>query len=544
MPASSLASARLPAEGGAATGTVPSAVTNAIAALRASLGAERVVTERAELEFHSQDVYRVGKLPAVLIRPADTQQLSNALKAVAGSGLPIVPRGGGMSYTDGYLPSADHSIMVDMLQMNRVLKIAADDAYVTVECGATWKALFDALAPLGMRTPYYGPLSGLRSSVGGALSQGSMFLGSGKYGAVADSVIGLDVVLADGTVLHLGSHAKRHGAPFYRQFGPDLMGLFLSDSGALGVKTVATFRLVKPEPEPRFLSFAFKSAPPLFEAMADVARADVVSELFAFDPGLQAVRMKRASLGEDVKALGNVMKAAGGGFAALKEGAKVVLAGRKFLDEDGFSVHISLDGRDAQDADARAAIVRGIMTRHGQEVQNTIPKVMRSNPFGELNSMLGPGGERWVPVHGIVPLSYGTKMYEACEAVFDAHAPALKRLDIDHGYLSCTVAQYAILLEPVFYWPDARALFHERSLSADYLAKLPAFAPNPAAAAEVDAIRAELATVFMQHGAVSFQIGKFYRYQESLDPTAAALLRQIKTVLDPAGRMNPGCLGL
>jgi len=523
---------------------LPGAVEGAIAELRRVLGEDRVVTERAELDFHSQDVYRSGERPAALIRPASTEQLSRALRAIAPAGLPIVPRGGGMSYTDGYLPSCEHSIMVDMLTMDRLVEVDVEDCYVTVECGATWKSLFDALAPLGVRTPYYGPLSGLRSSVGGALSQGSIFLGSGRYGPVADSVIGLDVVLADGTVLQLGSHSNRNGEPFFRQYGPDTLGMFLSDCGALGIKTRATFRLVRPQPESRYLSFSFRSHDDLFSAMAEVARSELISEQFGFDPGLQAVRMKRASLKEDAKALGKVVTQSGGLLKGLKEGAKVVMAGRGFLEEGSFSVHLSLDGRDAIDADAKAASVRRIMSKGGVEVENTVPKVMRANPFAELNSMLGPGGERWVPVHGTVPFSKAARMYEVCESVFARHAETMQRLDIDRGYLVCTVGNAGTLLEPVLYWPDARLGFHERVLDASYLAKLETFPPNPAAAEAVARIREDLAQVFMEQGAVSFQLGKFYRYQEGLTDSASVFLKQLKRLLDPQGRMNPGCLGL
>lgn len=523
---------------------MPGAVEGALNELRRVLGAERVVTDRGELEFHSQDVYRSGKLPAALIRPVSTEQLAEALQAIAPSGLPIVPRGGGMSYTDGYLPALDNSIMIDVQAMNRVVNIDVEDGYVTVDCGATWKELFDALAPHGVRTPYYGPLSGLRSTVGGALSQGSMFLGSGRYGAAAESVIGLDVVLVDGTILRLGAHANRNGEPFFRQFGPDTLGMFLSDCGALGIKTRATFRLIRPQTESRFLSFSFRSHEALFAAMAEVARAEVVSEQFGFDPGLQAVRMKRASLREDAKVLGKVVGNSGGVLKGLKEGAKIVMAGRSFLEEGTFSVHLSLDGRDAADADAKAAMVRRIMSAGGTEVENTVPKVMRANPFAELNSMLGPGGERWVPVHGTVPFSRAAHMYEVCEKVFARHADAMRRYDIDRGYLVSTVGNAGTLLEPVMYWPDARLAFHERVLDPSYLAKLESFAPNAAAAEAVAALRLDLAAAFMEQGAVSFQLGKFYLYQQGLEDSAASFLRQLKRMVDPAGRMNPGCLGL
>ena len=77
-----------------------------------------------------------------------------------------------------------------------------------------------------------------------------------------------------------------------------------------------------------------------------------------------------------------------------------------------------------------------------------------------------------------------------------------------------------------------------------YLAKLPTHGENLAARSAVDRLRADLARCFMEHGAVSFQIGRFYRYQEGLDPGAARLLAAIKRVVDPQGIINPGSLGL
>ncbi len=81
-------------------------------------------------------------------------------------------------------------------------------------------------------------------------------------------------------------------------------------------------------------------------------------------------------------------------------------------------------------------------------------------------------------------------------------------------------------------------------LDSAYLSKLPSFAANPEAAAAVAQIRNDLATAFMEEGAVSFQLGKFYKYQQSLQPSAAGFLASLKRLVDPQGRMNPGSLGL
>jgi len=170
--------------------------------------------------------------------------------------------------------------------------------------------------------------------------------------------------------------------------------------------------------------------------------------------------------------------------------------------------------------------------------------VMRASPFMEVNSMLGPSGERWVPVHGTVPFSKAAATYLACEAVYARHADEMAQLDIDKGYLIASLGTTGILIEPVFYWPDARLEFHDRVLDAAYLAKLNEYPENPPARAAVHQMRREIAETLMRAGAASFQLGKFYPYQEGLDASAGRLLKALKTVVDPDGLMNPGSLGL
>jgi len=524
--------------------TPTSAHTRVLQQLESLLGAAQVLRGEADRRFYAQDVYSAGTPPLAVLRPGTVEELQAAVRVATDAGLSVYPRGGGMSYTSGFQPQSGESVTIDLARLDRIVAIDLEDRYVTVECGTTWKQLADALAPHGLRTPYWGPLSGLRATIGGALSQGSIFLGSGLHGPAQESLLGLEVVLADGRLMQVGGASIRHGEPFIRHHGPDLSGLFTGDCGALGIKARATLRLMPAPAASLFLSFSFAEPGALYDVMAQVAREGLAAECFAFDPGLQAVRMKRVSLAEDVKSLGKVVKSAGGVLAGLKEGAKVVLAGRNFLDESGFSLHFGIDGRDIADATARATRVRELCASHGREVENTIPKVMRASPFMEVNSMLGPGGERWVPVHALVPLSQGRALYAACAAVFAAHAEECRRLEIDHGYLSCTVGDRALLVEPVFYWLDARLEYHDRVLDAGYLAKLDTHPANPAARAAVERIRAELADRFVEIGAVSFQLGRFYRYQQGLADSAASLLAALKRELDPRGLMNPGALGL
>ena len=88
-------------------------------------------------------------------------------------------------------------------------------------------------------------MSGFSPTVGGALSQGSVFLGSTRHGTSAESTLSLDVVLADGSLLQTGSASGvKRPSPFFRTYGPDLTGLFLGDAGALGIKARATLQLI------------------------------------------------------------------------------------------------------------------------------------------------------------------------------------------------------------------------------------------------------------------------------------------------------------
>ena len=119
--------------------------------------------------------------------------------------------------------------------MNHILEINEEDMYVTVGVRMHfWKEPYEALSAKGLRTPYFGPLSGKYATIGGALSQNSLFMGSGVHHTVAESALGLRVVLANGDVLQTGSGAHRHSNPFYRHFGPDVTGMFTADTGAYG----------------------------------------------------------------------------------------------------------------------------------------------------------------------------------------------------------------------------------------------------------------------------------------------------------------------
>ena len=499
--------------------------------------AETWITDPDECAFYAEDVFTAGPSPHAVFRPANIDQLGSGLKQAASDGLIIVPRGGGMSYTSGYVAHEAGALIVDLGRMTRILEINEADMTVTVEAGVTWAQLYAELHPRGLRAPVWGSLSGIRATVGGGMSQNGLFWGASR-GTMAGSALSFDMVLADGSVV-------RTGTGFLRPYGPDLTGVFGADAGAFAIKAHVTLPLIHEAEAFAYGSFAFDAPPDYCAAMSEIARSGLATESFGFDPFLQAQRMKRDSLASDAKALVGMMKSQGGFWKGIREGAKVVAAGRSFLDDAKFSIHLIAEGLTQADADERMRRIDAIVAaRGGRKVENTIPKVLRANPFPPVNSMVGPNGERWVPVHGIVRHSAAPGAIAAIGALYEANAADMERLEVGAGYMFLTVATTGFLIEPVFYWPDELGEIHRRSVEPGHWAKLTRFPGRPEARALVQRLRTGVIEIFREAGGMHFQIGRTYPLKQGSDPRGWKLLEAIKRDLDPCGRMNPGALGL
>ncbi|MSO64738.1 MAG: FAD-binding oxidoreductase [Alphaproteobacteria bacterium] len=513
--------------------------------LQAIVGADRVITDPKERAYYSNDVFYQQESADIVVQPADKDQLARAVAEAVRTGYTVVPRGGGMSYTAGYVPDRAASMIVDTKRLNRIIEINAEDMYVTVECGVTWKQLYEALKEKGLRTPYFGPFSGIHATVGGALSQNSVFFGSGIYGPVSDSVLGLEVALADGRLIKTGSAATPFNpSPFFRTYGPDLTGMFLADTGALGFKVQATLKLIHFPAVQLFASFSFDEDAHLVGAMSEVARRGLAQECYGFDPYLLELRMKFEGLAQDIKSLGALVRSGKSLLGGLKDAAKVAVAGRRFMEGVSYAMHVTVEGRDKADAESALKQVREIATKHGREIENSLPKLVRANPFVPTNRLLGPEGQRWVPIHVILPHSRVVPMLRALDRYFQDNAKLVEDNGIEWGYLSTVIGPTAFLCEPTFFWPDSHYQVHQRHIEPAHYAKLKRFPENLKAREAMGKIRKDLAKLFMEFGSIHLQIGKMYPYRDSRDPTTYALLQAVKDYVDPHHLMNPGSLGL
>ena len=514
--------------------------------LRLGLDAEAVITDQAERESCSADLYAAGVTCALVVRPADRAGVARAVAAAATAGFAVIARGGGLTYTGGYAPVREDTVVLDLRRLDRIVEIAPDDMYVTVEAGVTWRQLHAALAPHGLRLPCYGTFSGAGATIGGGLSNGALFFGTARYGTVADALLGLEVVLADGSVLATGQGALAAGRkPFYRTFGPDMAGLFVHDAGVFGVKTAATFRLIQAPAANAYASFAFADAAGAIAALSAVARADLAEEAYAFDPETTRRHLADVDIGAALRTLAAVARGQGGVLKGLRESARVALAGRGSLPLDAYSIHLVCGGRSDAAVAADLEACRAVARQYGGvELPDSIPKVVRAQPFPPLDDVVGAEGERWAALNAKIAHSDAPAFVAAAEALLASHSADMERHGIRVSRLMIAVSNHAFSYEPVLHWRDAWLPGHRRAMSPGKLARLHEPAEDPAARALVHEIRRQLVDLFMAHGAASNQIGKTYPYLSVLRPESRALLEGLKRQLDPGGALNPGALEL
>lgn len=464
-----------------------------------------------------------------VVRPASTEQLAQVMQALARHAVAVVPRGAGLSYTAGVVPSTP-AVVIDCLRLKQI-QVCAPDMYATVGAGTTWQELADALKPHGLRAAQISPISGSHSTIGGVASQ--------NLPGGLEHFIGLTVVLADGTVVTTGSAAKQGASAFTRYAGPDVTGLFLGDCGAFGIKTELVVRLTV-ERAAAFASFQFDTHGDMLAALIQLRQRELVTRALSMDQ-LKAHSATNVDMGEALgvaKAVLSESKSLGG---ALKDLTQMAL-GRGELKRAKWSLHLTVEAATAEMAEMQMALARGVCLVAGQEMDNMVPKAMRAKPYS-IRGLVGPEGERWVPVHAILPLSRAQACMRDLVAQLQGLEPQLQAVGVFYSWIISTLGPY-ITIEPMFYWQDQLDPIHMAHLSPRNQARFSHFEVNQPARALVAQVRDQLRQVMANHDAVHAQMGRFYPYLSGLTPGSQSLVQRIKATLDPHGAMNPGVLGL
>ncbi len=240
-----------------------------LASLHAALPGLRLTADPGELEAHRGDEtpYLRPPLPLAVAFPASTADVAGIVRLAAAHRVPLVPRGAGTGLSGGAI-AVEGGLTVALTRMDRIVEVDVENRVAVVQPGVVNADLTAAVAAHGL---LYAPdpASDATSTIGGNLATNAGGLCCVKYGVTRDAVLGLEVVLADGSVIRTGGRTVKDVA------GYDLAGLFVGSMGTLGIITEATLRLIPlPAPRQTLLAF-FPTIEAAGEAVAGIVRDGV-----------------------------------------------------------------------------------------------------------------------------------------------------------------------------------------------------------------------------------------------------------------------------
>jgi len=205
--------------------------------LRAIVGERGLIVSPEELHTYDADAlthFRV--MPQAVLLPSCTQQVQAILRVCYRERIPFVARGAGTGLSGGALP-VENGLVICLTRMNRILEVDFANARVVVEPGVINLDVTARVAPKGF---FYAPDPSSQSvcTIGGNVAENSGGAHCLKYGFTTTHVVGLEVVLPDGSLVHLGG--KTLDTPGY-----DLLGVYVGSEGTLGIATKIILRIVK-----------------------------------------------------------------------------------------------------------------------------------------------------------------------------------------------------------------------------------------------------------------------------------------------------------
>lgn len=229
-----------------------------IDALRGFLGADAVSVAQADIDLHARDQGHHPAHPAeVVIFPTTAEGVAATLKLANERCIPVTPWGVGTGLEGNAIPVRG-GILMSFEKMNKIVAVHADDFQVTVQPGIGHKDLNAELARFGL---FFPPDPGANATVGGMLANNAAGIRTVKYGASKDNVLKMQVALADGRLISVGSRSVKQAS------GYDLLHLFVGSEGTLGVITEATLKLV---PVPTHMSAVVAHFPTVTAAVETV----------------------------------------------------------------------------------------------------------------------------------------------------------------------------------------------------------------------------------------------------------------------------------
>jgi FAD/FMN-containing dehydrogenase len=449
------------------------------ASFRALVGADAVVTDPAAMAPYLTDWRGMftGRAACVL-RPRNTAEVSAILRHCDGAGIAVVPQGGNTGLAGGATPDAGGlQVVLSLSRMAAIRDIDPTGLSVEVEAGAILQTVREAVAGAGRLLPVSIAAEG-SATIGGIVSTNAGGVNVLRYGMTRDLVLGLEVVLADGTVVNGLRRLRKDNA------GQDWKQLFIGTEGSLGIVTAAVLRLV-PRPTRRMVALISVPELPAALTLFDHALSTIGEALSAFElisaPSLDLVA-RHFSLTPPV---------AGGEWYLLIEAASTLPglhAAAEALMEHAFTEGWASDGviaaSEAQ-ADGLWALrehVTEAEAREGRSIKHDVSVPLRAMP--RFLSRFAAELARIAP--------------EARPNIF--------------GHLGDGNLHVNVLLPP-----DCAA--------------------EPVMRAVHDLVAGEGGSISAEHGLGQYRLGEWERLRPAPE---RALVTRVKRALDPRGVLNPG----
>jgi glycolate oxidase len=227
-----------------------------------------VITSSEELRAYETDAltaYR--RIPLAVVLPTTTEEVSSLLSYCNENGVKVVARGAGTSLAGGAIPQED-AVVIGLSKMNQVLSVNYANRSACVQAGITNLAVSQAVGPAGF---FYAPdpSSQLACSIGGNIGMNSGGAHCLKYGVTTNNLLGVKLVLIDGTVIELGGEHLDSS-------GYDLLGLVCGSEGQLGIVTEATVRIIRAAEGARPALLGFDSVEAAGAAVAAIIGAGII----------------------------------------------------------------------------------------------------------------------------------------------------------------------------------------------------------------------------------------------------------------------------
>jgi glycolate oxidase len=235
--------------------------------LRAIVGDPYLLIEKEDVIVYEQDGSILQAMPEIVVVPANTAEVAAVVRAAEKAGAPIVPRGSGTGLAGGAVP-AEGGVVLSLARLDRILEIDLENRIAVVEPGVINLEVTKAIAKDGF---FYAPdpSSQAACSVGGNIANNSGGPHTLAYGVTVNHVLGVEVVLADGSVVWLGGRVA--DIPGY-----DLTGVFVGSEGTMGIVTKAIVRLMRARENVRTLLAVFDRPEAATRTVVDITAAGII----------------------------------------------------------------------------------------------------------------------------------------------------------------------------------------------------------------------------------------------------------------------------